>query len=101
MEYIGVRPSASFSKMLKGWSGGRGSNPRRPAWEAGILPLNYPRALGMLRAPLRTRSLYHIRADMADAKSRGDRILADCVARAFTGCGKGLRTVILRSRRRS
>ena len=43
MEYIGVRPSASFSKLLKGWSGGRGSNPRRPAWEAGILPLNYPR----------------------------------------------------------
>ena len=26
------------------WSGGRGSNPRRPAWEAGILPLNYPRS---------------------------------------------------------
>ena len=24
-------------------SGGRDSNPRRPAWEAGILPLNYPR----------------------------------------------------------
>ena len=44
MEYIGVRPLASFSKLLKGWSGGRGSNPRRPAWEAGILPLNYPRS---------------------------------------------------------
>jgi hypothetical protein len=25
------------------WSGRRGSNPRRPAWEAGILPLNYSR----------------------------------------------------------
>jgi hypothetical protein len=27
------------------WSGRRDSNPRRPAWEAGILPLNYSRAL--------------------------------------------------------
>src|SRR3977135_4359703 len=25
-------------------SGRRGSNPRRPAWEAGILPLNYSRS---------------------------------------------------------
>jgi hypothetical protein len=33
MEYIGVRPLVSFSKLLKRWSGGRGSNPRRPAWE--------------------------------------------------------------------
>jgi len=57
--------------------------------------------LGMLRTALRTRSLYHIRAEMADAKSRGDGIPAECVAQAFTGCGKGLRTVILRSRRRS
>ena len=45
MEYIEVRPLASFPKLLKRWSGGRGSNPRRPAWEAGILPLNYPRIL--------------------------------------------------------
>ena len=26
------------------WSGGRDSNPRQPAWKAGVLPLNYPRA---------------------------------------------------------
>ena len=26
------------------WSGRPGSNRRRPAWEAGILPLNYARA---------------------------------------------------------
>ena len=26
------------AKLLKRWSGRRGSNPRRPAWEAGILP---------------------------------------------------------------
>ena len=32
-----------LSKLLKRWSGRRGSNPRRPAWEAGILPLNYSR----------------------------------------------------------
>ena len=25
------------------WSGGRDSNPRQPAWKAGVLPLNYPR----------------------------------------------------------
>ena len=30
-------------KRLKRWSGRRDSNPRRPAWEAGILPLNYSR----------------------------------------------------------
>src|SRR6202051_2404175 len=30
-------------KLLILWSGRRGSNPRRPAWEAGILPLNYSR----------------------------------------------------------
>ena len=35
---------ADFPKLLKGWSGRRGSNPRRPAWEAGILPLNYSRS---------------------------------------------------------
>ena len=27
-----------------GWSGRWGSNPRHPAWEAGVLPLNYARA---------------------------------------------------------
>src|SRR5580698_730946 len=30
-------------KLLKRWSGRPGSNRRRPAWEAGILPLNYSR----------------------------------------------------------
>src|SRR3990172_9265124 len=29
----------------KKWSGRWDSNPRRPAWEAGILPLNYSRPL--------------------------------------------------------
>ncbi len=28
-----------------GWSGRRGSNPRHPAWEAGVLPLNYSRLI--------------------------------------------------------
>ena len=32
-------------KSIKRWSGRPGSNRRRPAWEAGILPLNYSRAL--------------------------------------------------------
>ena len=35
--------SAVDGKMLKFWSGRPGSNRRRPAWEAGILPLNYSR----------------------------------------------------------
>ena len=35
--------NSGVSKLLKTWSGRRGSNPRRPAWEAGILPLNYSR----------------------------------------------------------
>jgi integrase len=35
----------SCCNLLKRWSGRRGSNPRRPAWEAGILPLNYSRSL--------------------------------------------------------
>ena len=35
-------------KSLKRWSGRRGSNPRRPAWEAGILPLNYSRSASIL-----------------------------------------------------
>ena len=36
---------------LNGWSGRRDSNPRRPAWEAGILPLNYSRARDFLSLP--------------------------------------------------
>src|SRR5579883_677733 len=36
------------AKLLKPWSGRRDSNPRRPAWEAGILPLNYSRFLTIL-----------------------------------------------------
>jgi hypothetical protein len=44
MEYNGISILASFPKLLKSWSGRRGSNPRRPAWEAGILPLNYSRS---------------------------------------------------------
>src|ERR1035438_8814183 len=32
-------------KLLKRWSGRPDSNRRRPAWEAGILPLNYSRSM--------------------------------------------------------
>ena len=38
-------PIGRLLVLIERWSGGRGSNPRRPAWEAGILPLNYPRFL--------------------------------------------------------
>ncbi len=37
-------------KLLILWSGRRDSNPRRPAWEAGILPLNYSRDSRVSRA---------------------------------------------------
>src|ERR1039458_2313676 len=37
---------SEVSKLLKRWGGRRDSNPRRPAWEAGILPLNYSRTRG-------------------------------------------------------
>ncbi len=35
--------SRADGKLQKIWSGRPGSNRRRPAWEAGILPLNYSR----------------------------------------------------------
>src|SRR5207249_2809815 len=38
-----LHPNLEGWKLLKIKSGRRGSNPRRPAWEAGILPLNYSR----------------------------------------------------------
>ena len=31
------------SELLRNWSGRPGSNRRHPAWEAGVLPLNYSR----------------------------------------------------------
>ena len=43
MEHFGAGQIRGACKLLKRWSGRRGSNPRRPAWEAGILPLNYSR----------------------------------------------------------
>src|ERR1035438_8231336 len=36
-------------KLLKRWSGRPDSNRRRPAWEAGILPLNYSRSIVRLK----------------------------------------------------
>src|SRR5882724_7149503 len=40
---LGCLESKVLCKLLKRWSGRWDSNPRRPAWEAGILPLNYSR----------------------------------------------------------
>ena len=37
---------ATLLKLEFHWSGRPGSNRRRPAWEADILPLNYARSLG-------------------------------------------------------
>ena len=36
------------------WSGRPGSNRRRPAWEAGILPLNYSRSVIAVTAKIVT-----------------------------------------------
>ena len=55
------------SKCMKKWSGRRDSNPRRPAWEAGILPLNYSRPGGW------TRRFYQI-ATSTDATTYEDSI---------------------------
>src|SRR5436189_2627333 len=44
MEPIGANLLTAACKLLILWSGRRDSNPRRPAWEAGILPLNYSRS---------------------------------------------------------
>ena len=37
--------AVNICRVHKKWSGRWGSNPRRPAWEADILPLNYARSL--------------------------------------------------------
>src|SRR5690349_9264071 len=50
---------------LKFWSGRRDSNPRRPAWEAGILPLNYSRFFTS------TTAVYHTPPLSADRIGRG------------------------------
>ena len=44
MEHFGAGQIQGACKLLKRWSGRPDSNRRRPAWEAGILPLNYSRA---------------------------------------------------------
>ena len=41
---VGFSQAPNPCKYMKTWSGRWDSNPRRPAWEAGILPLNYSRA---------------------------------------------------------
>ena len=47
------------AKSMKRWSGRRDSNPRRPAWEAGILPLNYSRRSNDLIIPSRSPCQAH------------------------------------------
>ena len=50
----------SLTVLVKGislariWSGRPGSNRRRPAWEAGILPLNYSRSVIAVTAEIVT-----------------------------------------------
>ena len=51
-------------KLLKTWSGRRDSNPRRPAWEAGILPLNYSRLPYFSSTYLFSKDLGHSTASL-------------------------------------
>ena len=46
------RSSGKLRLVERPWSGRRDSNPPRPAWEAGILPLNYSRSnrIGEIRS---------------------------------------------------
>src|SRR5215471_2770158 len=67
MEYNGVQVGIGGAKCLILWSGRRDSNPRRPAWEAGILPLNYSRFWSL---PSRTNAVYHIFAYLEKAAWR-------------------------------
>ena len=48
---VGFHRTLGFSMLLKKWSGRPGSNRRRPAWEAGILPLNYSRSGSVMSIP--------------------------------------------------
>ena len=54
-------------KLLIRKSGRRGSNPRRPAWEAGILPLNYSR----LRKQILTVSVHVINRFVKNVPNSG------------------------------
>src|SRR5205823_12321606 len=55
MEHFGAHRLNGIPKLLKRWSGRWESNPRRPAWEAGILPLNYSRTLQVITNTTLTR----------------------------------------------
>src|SRR5450631_2791045 len=66
--YFGARPgSTRLSREI--WSGRPGSNRRHPAWEAGVLPLNYSRSgvglANVARLPLRGPG-HNLGAVMAD-----------------------------------
>ena len=62
---IAVTPETEeVPKSLKTWSGRRDSNPRRPAWEAGILPLNYSRKLVFSATCLKAKTLEPFRSSL-------------------------------------
>src|SRR5207253_8281394 len=48
MAELGIVRERMFRKGLIYWSGRPDSNRRRPAWEAGILPLNYGRSMSVI-----------------------------------------------------
>ncbi len=59
------------------WSGRRDSNPRHPAWEAGVLPLNYSRSL--------TMSILHPLAELVKLL-RNFAVLQEEKIQTFTFC---------------
>ncbi len=71
MEYFGVAVFSVVCNLLILWSGRRDSNPRRPAWEAGILPLNYSRSDSTHKLNKMSRVIQSPRGERTDAGVAG------------------------------
>src|SRR4051812_25679510 len=86
----------SFSAWLCGiaWSGGRDSNPRQPAWEAGTLPTELPpRSQASIR--LRNRPVYSITrrsSSRVDEFSRQSLYFFEVQARGRSSAGRALQS---------
>ena len=77
---FGARGLNNWNLKGKKWSGRPGSNRRRPAWEAGILPLNYTRSRSIITKARRARQAHLI---AMRAWSRVDCVLELCIKENF------------------
>ena len=75
MAELGIVRERMFRKGLIYWSGRPDSNRRRPAWEAGILPLNYGRV---------PRGSDHI----TDPSSGGKGLRRSVIRRCASACSR-------------